>query len=80
MILPHRLHHLVEHLEPANVKTYEESSKLPMDIAVRTDFTGPISRDHLLFLAKTKEELEKQKSQVEARIKEEIKNRKSGID
>ena len=80
IICPNRFRDLISHLGNSRFRTYEENSKLPLDIVVRTDFTGPISREHLLFLEKSSEIREREKSELESEIRENLKNRKSGID
>ena len=79
MILPQRMRSLVDHLESSHVRTYEEDAKLPLDIVVRTDFTGPIARDHLLFLVKSDEVLADERSEIEKQLQERLRDRSSGI-
>jgi hypothetical protein len=53
MIVPDRLKEFVHGVDDKQLHTYSESTKLPMDVVVRADFSGPIPAQDLLFLAKT---------------------------
>jgi len=80
VILPLRFESRVNHLNRSNVHTYEEHEKLPIDLVVRTDFTGPVSEEHLLFLVKSGSTKSKDASKLEESLGEKIKERKSGIE
>ena len=53
MIVPDRFKEVVHGVDEKQLHTYSESTKLPMDVVVRADFSGPIPAQDLLFLAKT---------------------------
>ena len=80
VIAPARFSDLLESVAGSNKRLYAESTQLPMDIVVRTDFTGPIARDHLLFLAKTKDDVDKERSRAEELIKKNLEDGASGIN
>ncbi len=50
-ILPQRLESRVANEKPQNVRTYNESANLPMEIVVRLDITGPIPKENLALLS-----------------------------
>jgi hypothetical protein len=52
MIVPERFKEKVHGVDDRQLHTYAETSKLPMDVVVRADFTGPIPAQDLLFLEK----------------------------
>jgi hypothetical protein len=53
-IAPQRLEAQINSDKSQNVRTYSETSNLPMDIVVRLDFTGPIPDENLSLLASSK--------------------------
>ena len=53
MIVPERFKEKVYGVDDNQLHTYGETTKLPMDVVVRADFTGPIPAQDLLFLEKT---------------------------
>jgi hypothetical protein len=53
MIVPERFKDKVTGVDERQLHTYAETTKLPMDVVVRADFTGPIPAQDLLFLEKT---------------------------
>jgi hypothetical protein len=53
IIVPERLKGRVAGVEERHLKTYTETTKLPMDVVVRADFSGPIPPEDLLFLNQT---------------------------
>ena len=53
MIVPERFKDKVSGVDDRQLHTYSETTKLPMDVVVRADFTGPIPAEDLLFLEKT---------------------------
>jgi hypothetical protein len=53
MIVPERFKEKVHGVDDNQLHTYGETTKLPMDVVVRADFTGPIPAQDLLFLEKT---------------------------
>jgi hypothetical protein len=57
MIVPERFKEKVSEIDLRQLRTYAETTKLPMDIVVRVDFTGPIPAQDLLFLEKTPEQI-----------------------
>jgi hypothetical protein len=58
MIVPERFKDAVTGVDDKQLHTYSESTKLPMDVVVRADFSGPIPAHDLLFLAKTAAQVE----------------------
>lgn len=50
-ILPQRLESQVANEKPENIRTYNESTSLPMDIVIRLDITGPIPNENLALLS-----------------------------
>ena len=78
-ILPQRLHNKLTTAKDENVRSYGESARLPMDIVVRVDFTGPIPEEHLSILAKSKEAIAKEAAEAAKKAKEKLKNQESGI-
>jgi hypothetical protein len=80
VIAPARFANHLESVNGSNKRLYAESSQLPMDIVVRTDFTGPIAREHLLFLAKTKDDVDRERSKAEEIIKRNLEEGASGIN
>jgi len=76
-LVPQRLESKIAHAKPQNVRTYSESSNLPMDIVVRLDFTGPIPDENLVLLANTKN-MQNSKLDSEEAV-EKKKPRESGI-
>lgn len=50
-IIPQRLESQVANEKPQNVRTYSESTNLPMDIVIRLDITGPIPKENLALLS-----------------------------
>ena len=78
-LLPQRLRNKLVNAKDENVRSYGESARLPMDILVRLDFTGPIPNDHLLILAKTKAEVAADQAEAVKKAKERLKNREEGI-
>ena len=76
MIVPERFRNRVTGVDDRQLHTYAESTKLPMDVVVRADFTGPIPGEDLLFLAKTRVQREAEAAAEEKAPKA---PRKSGI-
>jgi hypothetical protein len=76
MIVPERFRNRVSGVDDRQLHTYAESTKLPMDVVVRADFTGPIPGEDLLFLAKTRIQKEAEAAAEEKAPKA---PRKSGI-
>ena len=77
-IAPQRLEAQINSEKSQNVRTYSETSNLPMDIVVRLDFTGPIPDENLSLLASSKKTLET--SQEASPVIKDSKPRESGID
>ena len=78
-ILPQRLRNKLTNAKDDNIRSYGESARLPMDIVVRLDFTGPIPEEHLSILAKSKEARAKEAADAAKKAKEKLKNQESGI-
>jgi hypothetical protein len=78
-ILPQRLHGKLPNAKDENVRSYGESARLPMDIVVRVDMTGPIPEEHLAILARSKEAIAHEKAEASKKAKEKLKNQESGI-
>ena len=76
-IVPQRLESKVTHAKAQNIRTYGESSNLPMDIVVRLDFTGPIPGENLTLLANAVKKSEAKPSSDEEIVSK--KPRESGI-
>jgi hypothetical protein len=53
MIVPERFKDKVNGVDDRQLHSYSETTKLPMDVVVRADFSGPIPAQDLLFLART---------------------------
>lgn len=53
MIVPERFKDKVNGVDDRQLHSYSETTKLPMDVVVRADFSGPIPGQDLLFLART---------------------------
>lgn len=50
-IVPQRLEAQVSNEKAQNVRTYNESTNLPMEIVIRLDITGPIPKENLALLS-----------------------------
>ena len=57
-IVPQRLRGKIVNVSDRNIRSYSESSNLPMDISVRLDFTGPIPSEDIALLSKSESEID----------------------
>jgi hypothetical protein len=78
-IAPDRLIHRTPKNDTTLTQGYSETKRLPMDLVVRMDITGPIPQDDVLILERSKEEIAKGISDYEENVRQTLmKNRGSG--
>jgi hypothetical protein len=78
-IAPDRLIHRTPKNDTTLTQGYSETKRLPMDLVVRMDISGPIPQDDVLILERSKEEIAKGISDYEENVRQTLmKDRRSG--
>lgn len=78
-ITPNRLISRVPDNESTFADSYGESIRLPLDIVVRMDISGPLQQDDVFILKRSDEEIEKAQSNYEKTIRDATEGYKSGV-
>jgi hypothetical protein len=78
-IAPDRLIHRTPKNETTLTQGYSETKRLPMDLVVRMDISGPIPQDDVLILERSKEENSQRISKYQEDIRNSLQGNKSGV-
>jgi len=78
-ITPNRLISKVPNNETTFADSYGESTRLPLDIVVRMDITGPLQQEDILILKRSDEEKEIARSSYEKTIRDKAQDYKRGV-
>ena len=78
-ITPNRLMAKVPINETTFADSYGESTRLPLDIVVRMDITGPLQQEDILILKRSDEEKEIARSNYEKTIRDKVQDYKRGV-
>ena len=78
-ITPNRLMAKVPINETTFADSYGESTRLPLDIVVRMDITGPLQQEDILILKRSDEEKEIARSNYEKIIRDKVQDYKRGV-
>ena len=78
-ITPNRLISKVPNNETTFADSYGESTRLPLDIVVRMDITGPLQQEDILILKRSDEEKEIARSSYEKTIRDKVQDYKRGV-
>jgi hypothetical protein len=78
-IAPNRLISKVPNNETTVTDSYGESTRLPLDIVVRMDITGPLQQDDVLILKRSDEEVLMARSTYEKTILENTQSHRRGV-
>ena len=78
-ITPNRLMSKVPNNETTFADSYGESTRLPLDIVVRMDITGPLQQEDILILKRSDEEKEVARSSYEKTIRDKVQDYKRGV-
>ena len=78
-ITPNRLISKVPNNETTFADSYGESTRLPLDIVVRMDITGPLQQEDILILKRSDEEKEISRSSYEKTIRDKVQDYKRGV-
>jgi hypothetical protein len=78
-IVPNRLISKVPNNETTFIGSYDESTRLPLDIVVRMDITGPLQQDDVLILKRSDEEVLMARSTYEKTILENTQSHRRGV-
>ena len=78
-ITPNRLMSKVPNNETTFADSYGESTRLPLDIVVRMDITGPLQQEDVLILKRSDEEKEVARSSYEKTIRDKVQDYKRGV-
>jgi len=78
-IAPNRLLSKVPGNETTFADSYGESTRLPLDIVVRMDITGPLQQEDILILKRSDEEKQTARSSYEKAIKDKVQDYKRGV-
>ena len=77
-IAPARFQSLID-VPSSQIRTYAETERMPMDIVVRLDLTGPVLSHELSILEGAERERLVKQSEVEDEVAKRLRDRKSGI-
>lgn len=78
-ITPNRLMPKVPNNETTFADSYGESTRLPLDIVVRMDITGPLQQEDILILKRSEEEKKIARSSYEKTIRDKVQDYKPGV-
>ena len=78
-ITPNRLISKIPNNETTFADSYGESTRLPLDIVVRMDITGPLQQEDILILKRSDEEKEIARSSYEKTIRDKVQDYKRGV-
>jgi hypothetical protein len=77
-IAPARFQSLTD-VPSSQIRTYAETDRMPMDIVIRLDLTGPVLSHELSILEGAEKERTEKQSEIEKEVAKRLKDRKSGI-
>lgn len=78
-ITPNRLISIVPNNESTSFDSYGESTRLPLDIVVRMDISGPLQQDDVFILKRSDEEIQMARSIYEKNIRDSTQGQKPGV-
>jgi hypothetical protein len=77
-IAPARFQSLTD-VPSSQIRTYAETERMPMDIVIRLDLSGPVLPHELSILEGAEKERTEKQSEIEKEVAKRLKDRKSGI-